>query len=71
MGTAQRATNRPETNAKSAAHQAAKGKLHGAINRKNQILEELCNYVNNDPSGIGYKLVPYRLGPIYHLGYGF
>ncbi|XP_054257440.1 uncharacterized protein LOC128982505 [Macrosteles quadrilineatus] len=55
---AQRARNRPEANARSAEHKAARRDLRGAINRsKVGCWKQLCQDVDNNPWGTGYKIV--------------
>jgi hypothetical protein len=60
---AQRARNRPEAAARSAEHKAAKKALASAIRRsKARCWKELCEDVDSDPWGKGYKLVTRKLG---------
>lgn len=60
---AQRARDRPNANYISALHKAAKRELRGAIKRsKLRCWRELCRDVDDDPWGMGYKLVIQKLG---------
>ena len=60
---AQRARNRPEANARSAEHRAARRELRRAINRsKVRCWKQLCQDIDNDPWGMGYRIVTQKLG---------
>lgn len=60
---AQRARNRPNANARLAEHRVARRELRGAINQsKVRCWKQLCQDVDNDPWGTGYKIVTQKLG---------
>ena len=60
---AQRSTNRPEANEKSAEHKAAKKLLRKAITqRKIECWKSVCEDANSDPWGMAYKITMKRLG---------
>lgn len=60
---AQRARNRSDANTRSAEHKAIRRELRSAINRsKVRCWKQLCQDVDNDPWGMGYKIVTQKLG---------
>lgn len=60
---AQRARNRPDLNVKLTAFNIAKKELRNAVKAsKRRCWRELCEDINNNPWGLGYKLVTKKLG---------
>lgn len=62
---AQRAKNRVEANTRSAEHKTKKRQLRTAINSsKASCWKKLCEDINADPWGLGYRVVTKKLGAL-------